>query len=384
MNNKEIDVLDKLMTPETNKLGAAFEAAGFQIRFVGGCVRDAMLGVEAKDVDFCTDATPDEMKVIADTNKFGFIPTGIQHGTATLVVDKEPFEVTTLRIDVETDGRHAEVEFTRSFEEDAERRDLTFNAMSMDFEGNVFDYFKGQEDLKNRVVRFVGDARKRVEEDYLRILRFFRFAARFDAKMDQETLDIFAEGEVLDKLNVVSVERFWLEMQKLLDPKMPGRTRIVDAIFKTRVNRALGLFRFNPAELSRADDALAALSTLVASSDEEKFFKFWKMSSHEEAKVRNMIRNRGVFLDEQKIEVLLTRDEFPRDHVVSFAEVQGETILADYARNFVIPTFPVSGKDLLETGMKPGPAMGQRLNRMKQAWTFSRWSKSKEELLEVE
>lgn len=377
-------MLDKLMTPETQKLMTAFEEAGYGIRFVGGCVRDALLGVTPKDVDFCTDATPNQMLNVAMVNGFRFLPTGVDHGTGTIVIDGEPFEVTTLRIDVETDGRHAEVEFTKDFQKDAERRDLTINALSMDKDGNIFDYFDGQEDLKNKVVRFVGDARQRVEEDYLRILRYFRFAARFDATMDQATLDIFAEGEVLDKLNVVSVERFWLEMQKLLDPKMPGRTRIVDAIFKTRVNRALGIFRFNPAELTRADDALAALSTLIASTDEEKFFKFWKMSSHEEAKVRNMIRNRGVFLDEQKIEVMLTRDEFPRDHVVSFAEVQGETILANYARNFVIPTFPVSGKDLLATGMKPGPAMGQRLNRMKQAWTFSRWSKSKAELLEVE
>ncbi len=377
-------MLDKLMTPKTKKLMKAFDMAGHEVRFVGGCVRDALLGVEPKDIDFATDATPDEMKIIAEINKFGFIPTGIQHGTATLVVDGEPFEVTTLRIDTETDGRHATVEFTRSFEVDAERRDLTINAMSMDMKGEVFDYFNGRADLEAKVVRFVGDARKRVEEDYLRILRYFRFAARFDASMDQDTLDIFAEGEVLDKLNVVSVERFWLEMQKLLDPKMPGRTRIVDAIFKTQVNRALGIFRFNPAELTRADDALAALATLVASTDEEKFFKFWKMSSPEEAKVRNMIRNRGVFLDEQRIEVMLTRDEFPRDHVVSFAEVQGETLLADYARNFEIPTFPVRGKDLLDMGMKPGPEMGQKLNRMKQAWTFSRWTKTKEELLEVE
>lgn len=374
----------KLMTPETTKLGQAFDKAGFEIRFVGGCVRDAILGQVAKDVDFATDATPDEMRDIAKINSFGFIPTGIQHGTATLVVDGEQFEVTTLRIDVETDGRHAEVEFTRDFEKDAERRDLTINAMSMDFQGKVYDYFNGVKDLENKVVRFVGDARTRIEEDYLRILRYFRFAARFDAVMDDTTLDIISEGEVLDKLNVVSVERFWLEMSKLLDPKMPGRTRIVNAIFRTGVNRSLGLFRFNPVELTNSDDALAALSTLIASTDENKFFQFWKMSSSEEAKVRNLIRNRVVNWSDERVEVMLTRDKFPLDHVVSMLEIRGEPSLAQYARDFKVPTFPVTGKDLLASGMKPGPKMGERLRRMENAWVFSRWTKTKDELLEVE
>ena len=377
-------MLDKLMTPETRKLGDAFLLSGHAIHFVGGCVRDVILGITPKDVDFCTTATPDEMRDIAGKAGFKFLPTGIDHGTATLIVDNEPFEVTTLRVDAETDGRHAKVEFTRSFQVDAERRDLTINAMSMDFEGNIYDYFGGQEDLKNKVVRFVGDARKRVEEDYLRILRYFRFAARFDSTMDQDTLDIFSEGEILDKLNLVSVERFWLEMQKLLDPKMPARTRIVDAIFKTRVNRALGVFRFNPVELTRADDAVAALSTLVAGTDEEKFFQFWKMSSSEEAKVRNMVRNRCVNWSEERVEVMLTRDKFPLDHIVSMLEVAGEPTLARYAESFVIPTFPVTGKDLMAAGMKPGPKMGERLRRMENAWVFSRWTRTKDELMEVD
>jgi len=370
------------MTPETKKLSKAFDMAGFEIRFVGGCVRDVLLGVEPKDVDFCTDATPDEMRDIAVINKFKFLPTGIDHGTATIVVDGEPFEVTTLRVDAETDGRHAKVEFTRDFELDAERRDLTINAMSMDTKGNLFDYFGGQEDLKNKVVRFVGDAKTRIEEDYLRILRYFRFAARFDAQMDQETLDIFSDPEVLAGLNRVSVERFWLEMSKLLT--YSARVRVMEAIFGTGVNASLNLFRFEPNELSRADDAVAALATLISSDDEERFFQIWKMSSPEEAKVRNMIRNRGGFLDEVRVEVMLTRDKFPRDHVVSLALVASEPTLAQHARDFVVPTFPITGKDLMGVGMAPGPQMGQRLRRMEAAWVDSRWNLAKEALMEIE
>lgn len=377
-------MLDKLITPSSKKLMKAFDMSGHEIRFVGGCVRDVILGVTPKDIDFAADATPEEMGHIATINKFKMLPTGIEHGTVTMIVDGEHFEITTLRIDVETDGRHAEVEFTRDFQKDAERRDLTINAMSMDMKGEIFDYFGGREDLENKVVRFVGDAKTRIEEDYLRILRYFRFAARFDATMDSETLDVFSDGEVLDKLNVVSVERFWLEMSKLLDPKIPARTRIVDAIFKTKVNRALGVFRFNPTELTRADDALAALSTLITSTDEENFFKFWKMSSSEEAKVRNLIRNRCVNWSEERVEVMLTRDKFPLDHVVSMLEIAGEPSMARYAEQFQIPTMPVTGKDLMASGMKPGPAMGQRLRRMENAWVMSRWTRTKDELMEIE
>jgi len=377
-------MLDKLMTPETRKLGKAFDMAGFEVRFVGGCVRDALLGVTPKDVDFCTDATPDEMRDVATLNNFKFLPTGVQHGTATLVVDGEPFEVTTLRVDVETDGRHAEVAFTRSFEVDAERRDLTMNAMSMDFEGNVYDYFGGREDLKNRVVRFVGVSELRVQEDYLRVLRYFRFAARFDSTMSQDDLDLFSTPEVLDNLHKVSVERFWQEMSKLLDPSMPARVRVVDAMFKSKVNRALGLFRFNPVELLRSNDSVSALATLVDSKDEESFFKFWKLSSAEEAKVRNLVRNRVVSWTEERVEMMLTRDKFPLDHVVSMLEVAGEPTLARYAEDFQVPVFPVTGKDLLAAGMVPGPEMGQRLRKLESAWAFSRFTKSKEELLELE
>jgi tRNA nucleotidyltransferase (CCA-adding enzyme) len=376
--------MQMLMTPQTKKLDRAFDMAGFEIRFVGGCVRDAILGETPKDVDFATSATPDEMRDIATINNFKFLPTGVQHGTATLVVDGEPFEITTLRIDVETDGRHAEVEFTRDFEKDAERRDLTINAMSMGFDGTIYDYFGGREDLKNKVVRFVGDARQRVEEDYLRILRYFRFAARFNATMDQDTLDIFAEGEVLDRLNQVSVERFWQEMAKLLDPKMAGRVRIVDAMFRNRVNRALGVFRFNPVELARSDDRVAALATLVDVTDVKRFFEFWKMSSGEEAKVRWLVANRNTRPDEQLVRNMLTMDNVARDYVVSLFEIQGEAMLADYARNYQIPKFPVSGKDLMDTGMAPGPQMGQRLKKMKSAWMFSNFTKTRDELMEVE
>lgn len=374
-------MLDTLMTKQTEKLGNAFADAGFEVRFVGGCVRDVFLGVEPKDVDFCTNATPDEMLKVAEDNKFKFLPTGLQHGTVTLVVDGEPFEVTTLRVDVETDGRHAEVEFTRDFERDAERRDLTMNAMSMDFNGMVYDYFGGLNDLGVNRVRFVGNAADRVKEDYLRVLRYFRFAARFDADMDLDDLVMFSQPEVLDGLSKVSVERYWQEMSKLLDPSVPGRVRVMNVMFQTKVAYTLGFTRFVPAHLRRSDNSLAALSTFLEVGQEDKFFNFWKMSKYEEAYVRNMVANRWVDWNFDVVQDKLTLEELPLDQLVSTLKVAGKLRLAEMAAEFDVPAFPVTGQDLLNSGMKPGPEVGNKMRELKEVWAQSRYTMTKEELM---
>lgn len=161
------------------ELGKIFKANGFEIRLVGGVVRDLLLGKTPKDVDLATTATPDQMIALARTNNLRYIETGLQHGTLTFVVDGEPYEITTLRVDKETDGRHATVEYTTDWHTDAERRDLTYNAFSLDLNGNLYDYFNGLKDLKNKTTRFVGDPNKRIQEDYIRILRYFRMSQKF-------------------------------------------------------------------------------------------------------------------------------------------------------------------------------------------------------------
>ena len=266
---------------------------------------------------------------------------------------------------------------------DSSRRDLTFNAMSMDFNGNVYDYWGGKEDLKNRVVRFVGVDRLRVQEDYLRILRYFRFAARFNATMEVETLEMFSEADVLDGLAGVSVERYWQEMSKLLDPSMPARTRVVDAMFKCRVAPAVGLFRFNPVELTRSPDSVTALSTMVDDQKLVSFLNDWKMSSEESRKVAFLVNNRGEDFSKEWVEDSLVEDT-PLDWVVSLLTMRGEDELAAFASSWNVPVFPVRGQDLLDRGMTPGREVGQRLARMKSAWMDSRFTSSREELLEME
>jgi tRNA nucleotidyltransferase (CCA-adding enzyme) len=311
------------------------------------------------------------------------VATGEAHGTMTIIVGGEPFEVTTLRIDVETDGRRAEVEFTRSFEEDAARRDLTFNAMSMDFEGNLFDYFNGRQDLEGRIVRFVGDARQRVEEDYLRILRYFRFAARFNAMPEPAVLDMFMDPAIQDGLRRISVERYWLEMSKLF--MAPGAVVTLALMENFHVLETIGIpGPLNDKRFAWADDASAKLSTFIPNTKgdaqiAEDFCKAWKLSREVMDKVLFLIKRRDDwFYSEPAVEDLLV-DGTPRDWVVSWVKITGDD--SEYAETYVPPVFPVRGQDLLAQDMKPGPEMGQKLKVMKEAWKRSRFQLTKEELL---
>ena len=182
--------------------GASFEVAkrimsilldgGYDTRLVGGCVRDRLMGLQPKDYDLATAASPDQVTSIMARSGLETIATGIEHGTVSVLVEGSTYEVTTLRLDMDTDGRRAQVAFCDSFEADAQRRDFTINAMSEDQAGNVHDYFGGKEDLRRGRLRFVGDPNKRMAEDYLRILRYFRFAARFGFSTDKQTLGAIA------------------------------------------------------------------------------------------------------------------------------------------------------------------------------------------------
>ena len=201
----------------------ALEGAGHQALFVGGCVRNALMGVSVADLDMATDALPEIVSVLAEKAGFRVIPTGLQHGTVTVMADGSPLEVTTFRRDVETDGRHALVAFAASVAEDAARRDFTMNALYADRHGMVIDPLGGILDLRARRVRFVGDPERRIREDYLRILRFFRFHALYgdpDGGLDAEGLSACAA--LAEGMNQLSAERVGAEMRKLLAAADPA------------------------------------------------------------------------------------------------------------------------------------------------------------------
>ncbi len=212
-----------LSDPAAQSLCAALEAAGFRALFVGGCVRNALLQRPASDIDIATDATPDQVIEVAAQSGFRAVPTGIAHGTVTVVVDGSAFEVTTFRRDVETDGRRAVVAFSKDVAEDAHRRDFTMNAIYADRTGAIVDPLDGMPDLRAGRVRFIEDAGQRIREDYLRTLRFFRFHAYYAAPDEGWDADALAGISAnLNGLETLSAERVGGEMTKLLTAPDPA------------------------------------------------------------------------------------------------------------------------------------------------------------------
>lgn len=213
-----------LTDPAVQAVMAVLQGGGHGAWFVGGCVRNAVIETEASDVDITTDALPDEVMALADTAGLRAVPTGIAHGTVTIIADGRPFEITTLRRDVETHGRHATVAFGTSLAEDAARRDFTMNALYATAKGEVLDPLgEGLADLRARRLRFIGDPHARIREDYLRILRFFRFHAWYadpEGGIDAEGLAACADG--VDGIDGLSRERVGAEMRKLLAAPDPA------------------------------------------------------------------------------------------------------------------------------------------------------------------
>ncbi|RZA16661.1 MAG: CCA tRNA nucleotidyltransferase [Proteobacteria bacterium] len=214
------------------------EDAGYKARMAGGCVRDRLIGRRPKDYDIATNAKPDDVCTIFKQKNIKTIPTGIDHGTITVLFGGQPVEVTSLRVDVATDGRRAVVAFGESFEEDSLRRDFTINALYEDISGTIYDYHNGQSDLKNQTLRFVGDAETRIREDYLRILRLFRFWARFGFQPAPGTLEAIALE--VQGLRKISSERITSELLQTLESDRYQdviasliNTKTLDVIFET-------------------------------------------------------------------------------------------------------------------------------------------------------
>ena len=250
----------KLLTPSLLKLAELFQANQHELRLAGGAVRDLLMGIHPHDVDFATTATPEQMKqMLTDANIRMINVNGERHGTITARIDdQENFEITTLRIDVVTDGRHAVVEYTQDWQLDAGRRDLTINALFLDLKGTVYDYFDGIEDLKHRRIRFVGDPVQRIREDYLRILRYFRFFGRLaneHAEHDQQTLNAIRENiqglQSICRKHVHSVEkhrffffrdisgeRLWLELKRTAEGRNAGP--VLKVMFEQNIGQYLG------------------------------------------------------------------------------------------------------------------------------------------------
>lgn len=364
--------------PDMDLIQIAFQNANVPVRLVGGCVRDMLLGITPKDWDMATPALPDDIIKILKAANIECFDMSNGHGTITAVINGEPFEITTLRQDLETDGRHAIVGFTDKWEVDAERRDFTFNALSMDWDGNIYDYFTGIEDLKAGVVRFVGDAEKRIQEDYLRILRYFRFLGRMENPVaDVETLSVISENRA--GLANISGERIWSEMKKIFAGEHVEF--IIKLMDETKITGAIDLM-IRDADVPASRNPVTILASYIDFAFVEIVTDRWKLSNEEETLLVYLTNFRDI---EDNIPTLkeVIFEGTSRTAVLELMKLQKRKEAFEILKNWEIPNFPVTGKDLIARGMKPGPNMGLAIKVMRKSFVVSDYEMTKDQLLSL-
>jgi len=349
-----------------------------EARVVGGAVRDALAGQPVSDIDLATPRPPDEVTRALAAAGVRAVPTGIDHGTVTAIADGRPFEVTTLRRDLDTDGRWAVVSFTDDWREDANRRDFTINAMSMARDGRLFDYFGGATDLRGGRVRFVGEPARRIAEDYLRVLRFFRFFARYGrGEPDAATLAALADG--VPGLGRLSPERVWSELKRILLAPDPDRAL-------TLMER-LGILRAALPELAVARrvarlpaDPVLRLAALRP-DDPESLADRLRLAGAERERLRA--------LQAPPLDAAASDDDLRRALDGTSADILADRVrlaagppdLIARLRAVPAPVFPLSGRDLQAQGVAPGPAMGAMLRELRCWWRAGGCTADREEVL---
>jgi poly(A) polymerase len=366
----------------TQHLLAALTEAGIAARFVGGCVRDAILALPIGDIDIATPARPDEIVAALDKAGIKTVPTGIEHGTVTAVIPPRHYEITTLRRDVETDGRHARVAFDADWTEDARRRDFTINAIYLDPDGTLHDPVGGRADLDARRVRFVGDPAQRIAEDVLRLLRYYRFEARFGTGRGDEAARAACRAAVT-QLPTLSVERVERELLRLLEAQDPAPAlhmmqadRVLPAILPEarRLDRLEKLVKLEP-----APDPLRRLAALidVDAAGAAALAERLHLSNAQRDRLTGLAPplpfDPDTDLRGQRHALYRLGAERYRDIVLLLA-AEGRIgaprlpELLDLAANWQPPVFPLAGRDATALGIPPGPEIGQLLAAIRQWW----------------
>ena len=397
--------------PALKKVLSVLNADGGEGRVVGGAVRNSLMNLPVADVDIATTLLPEAVIERATAASIKAVPTGIAHGTVTLVVGGKPFEVTTLRHDVETDGRHAQVAFSNDWQADAERRDLTINALYAEADGEVIDLIGGLADLERRNIRFIGDAATRIAEDHLRILRFFRFFAYYGAgRPDAEGLRACAAAR--SKIKSLSAERVWSETRKLLAARDPGRallwmrqvgilTEALPETEKWGIDAVPALVETEQA-LGWAPDPLLRLAAIVPpdaprlaklaerlrlSKAEGGYLQDWANAPavrddlSEAALGRLLYRSgSGGVIDRLKLALAVARGKAEGDFE-EMARTARFGALLKRAENWKKPAFPIGGADALAAGLTPGPRVGELLAELEQQWLDTNFSMNRASLL---
>ncbi|WP_417691015.1 CCA tRNA nucleotidyltransferase [Roseibium sp.] len=393
-----------LRLPSVQRVFDVLEQAGQEARVVGGAVRNSLLGEPVDDIDIATTATPQMVMAQAAEHSVKAVGTGVEHGTVTLVIEGRPFEVTTLREDVETFGRKATVRFGRDWSHDAQRRDFTLNALYLDRYGQLHDPLGGLDDCLARRVTFIGNAETRIREDYLRILRFYRFHAHYGAGApDAEGRSACAK--LKDGLEQLSAERISKEILKLLSGA--GAVACLTMMEEDGILQALFGRRLRVAELECASRLLEGtsfpcdpeLGLIVLAIDKPgeagRLAERLRLSNAFEKRARLAVEasdvlrqaeNANAFAHGVKLSLYRYGRQASADGLI-LAKISGDTSIfagmLKLVKETQVPVMPLSGRDLLAEGLAAGPEVGRRLKTLEAEWIKSDFLTEKAKLLNI-
>ena len=396
-----MDQLKKILQlPEVEKIFNAFGESS--IFLVGGCVRDTLMNKLVTDIDFATPCEPLEVIEILNKSKINYVDIGIKFGTVTAILNDKKYEITSFRKDISTDGRHAEVEFSKEMEADAARRDFTINALYVDKDFKVYDFYNGQEDLKNSILRFIGDPQARIKEDYLRIMRFFRFlASNSTQSLDDDLLTILkAEAP---NLSIISKERLWDEFTEILKSESPIAVLKLmqeNSIFEN-ISEGLKIEESFESLISieskiKYVDPILRCSLLFDNNSKkiENFVNNFPLSSKESKallQLGEMNEKIVSYLSMKEVRFLLYKIgvvNFKNQIVLNWArDVQNKNevnwrSLYEMANTWERPEFEMKAKDVLGMGIDEGPLVSKILNELEKWWAENDFIDDKFSLIE--
>ena len=396
-----MDQLKKILQlPEVEKIFNAFGESS--IFLVGGCVRDILMNKLVTDIDFATPCEPLEVIEILNKSKINYVDIGIKFGTVTAILNDKKYEITSFRKDISTDGRHAEVEFSKEMEADAARRDFTINALYVDKDFKVYDFYNGQEDLKNSILRFIGDPQARIKEDYLRIMRFFRFLASNSTQFPDDDLLTILKAEA-PNLSIISKERLWDEFTEILKSDNPIAVLKLmqeNSIFEN-ISEGLKIEESFESLISieskiKYVDPILRLSLLFDNNSKkiENFVNNFPLSSKESKallQLGEMNEKIVSYLSMKEVRFLLYKigvSNFKNQIILNWArDVQNKNevnwrSLYEVAISWERPKFDLDSKDVMGMGINEGPLVGSILKEVEEWWAENDFIDDKFSLIE--
>ncbi len=405
-NDKDLKFLDLKNNKGVNKIFGAINNYNdiSEIRYVGGCVRKILNNEKTDDIDLATNLTPDQVKQCLDKNQIKFFETGIEHGTITAVIDDQNFEITTLRKDVKTDGRHAVVEYTTNWKEDSLRRDFSINSIYSDLDGNLYDPNSGHKDLNVGIIKFIGDPETRIKEDYLRIIRYLRFYTEY-SKIDHEINIIKIIKKNIEGLGKISKERQFNELKKIL--KLDNFLKL----FKNKTSCELFSLIFPQlknfkklSKLSKPQEKILknkslnfVISFLVIDETDNSDYFVYKYNLPNELKDKiNFLKNNSLNKDSTKIfnkkdlqkifyyESKSSTIDLIDFNLLYFKQSKKLSELKTYFEKLDKPEFPIKAQLLInDYGLKEGRELGQKLKNLEIKWIENNFNLSKKDMEKV-